>query len=166
MKCKKHWWLHLSTITLLKRWFLYFQLNHPVVAWFVSRGCETPKHAGVPGAFWYLKAAEIVFHSMMAATLRQVFHALIDLITWTFCRCLSWYIMCRQTLCYHSQSTAALLICFSQNDPLHVRLRASRPTIGVSPLRFNLINNLSVFPQTDHHPWCTFAQGLLSVTLV
>lgn len=65
-------------------------------------------------------------------------------------RWLSCYIMCRQTLRYLSQSTSALLICFSQNDPLHVRLKVLRPTICAPPLSFNFINNLSVFSQTDH----------------
>lgn len=75
------------------------------------------------------KAAEVVFHSVMAVQLWQGFDALIDSIMWTFSRWLSWCITCRQTLRYRSQSTTGLLIWFSQNDPLQGRPGASRPTI-------------------------------------
>lgn len=127
IKNEKNWSFSASSFAPLKRWSLYQLLNHPISSWLVRRGCNTV-HSGVPGAFLVLKLQRLCF-TLIAVKLWQAFHALIDLIMWTFSRWLSWYIMCRQTLCYLSQSTTGLLIWCSQSDPLHIVLGASRPTI-------------------------------------
>lgn len=146
IKNEKNWSFSASSFAPFKRWSLYQQLNHPISSWLVRRGCNTHT-CRIARCIFGTKAAEIEFHSVIAVKLWQAFHVLIDLIMWMFSRWLSWYIMCRQTLCYLSQSTTGLLIWCSQSDPLHVGLGASRPAICAPCL---VLTSLLIFWYSHH----------------
>lgn len=64
--------------------------------------------------------SEFVLSCCFQLRLQQALHALIDLIKWTFsplAALMDEQAVCRQTFSYLTQSTRALLIYISQNDP-------------------------------------------------